>query len=94
VVTKYAGRRTIETWVRTSSDKSEKVRHESEIDVIEPDFLTNELGVLKRGSLLMVRVAIFGLGNPVIAEIPFTQWRERRRAYRPAPWAAPHGATP
>jgi hypothetical protein len=87
VVSKYAGRRTIETWVKASRDKPEKVRHETEIDVIEPDYLTNDLGVRKRGGLLFVRVAVFGLGNPVIAEIPFTQWQERREAYHPAAWA-------
>jgi len=87
VVSKYAGRRTIETWVKASRDKPEKIRHESEIDVIEPDYLTNDLGVRRRGGLLFVRVAVFGLGNPVIAEIPFTQWQEQRQAYQPAAWA-------
>ncbi|WP_204332974.1 hypothetical protein, partial [Klebsiella pneumoniae] len=45
VVGKYAGRRTIETWVATSRDKPEKIRHENEIDVIEPNYLDDELGV-------------------------------------------------
>jgi Type IV secretion-system coupling protein DNA-binding domain len=87
VVGKYAGRRIIETWVKASRDKPEKVRHETEIDVIEPDYLTNDLGVRKRSGLLFIRVAVFGLGNPVIVEIPFTRWPERRKAYHPAVWA-------
>jgi hypothetical protein len=87
VVNKYAGRRTIETWVRASRDKPEKIRHESEIDVIEPNCLTDELGVRVVGGFVVVRALVFGLGNPVIVETPFTQWRTRREAYTPAAWA-------
>ncbi|MFN4925025.1 type IV secretion system DNA-binding domain-containing protein [Bradyrhizobium sp.] len=87
VVNKYAGRRTIETWVAASKDKPEKIRHESEIDVIEPNYLDDELGVRVVDGFLVVRVLVFGLGNPAIVEIPFTQWRKRRGAYNAAAWA-------
>jgi hypothetical protein len=87
VVSKYAGRRTIETWVVVKKDKFEKTRHESEIDVIEPNYLDDELGVRVVDSFLVVRVLVFGLGNPAVVEIPFTQWRKRREAYNAAAWA-------
>lgn len=87
VVSKYAGRRTIETWVAVKKDKSEKTRHESEIDVIEPNYLDDELGVRVVDGFLVVRVLVFGLGNPTVVEIPFTQWRKRREAFRAAAWA-------
>ena len=86
VVTKYAGRRTIETWEANGKDR--RIRRETEIDVIAANYLTDELGVREVGKRLFVRVVIFGLGNPAIAEIPFTQWRERRKAYVVADWAA------
>lgn len=87
VVSKYAGRRTIETWVVATKDKSEKTRQESEINVIEPNYLDDELGVRVVDGFLVVRVVVFGLGNPAIVEIPFTQWRKRREAYLAAAWA-------
>jgi hypothetical protein len=87
VVSKYAGRRTIETWVVFKKDKFEKTRHESEIDVIEPNYLDDELGVRVVNSFVVVRVLVFGLGNPAVVEIPFTQWRKRREAYNAAAWA-------
>lgn len=87
VVSKYAGRRTIETWVATSRDKPEKIRHENEIDVIEPNYLDDELGVRIVDGFLVVRTLVFGLGNPAVVETPFTQWRKRREAYRDAAWA-------
>jgi type IV secretory pathway TraG/TraD family ATPase VirD4 len=87
VVSKYAGRRTIETWVVVKKDKFEKTRHESEIDVIEPNYLDDELGVRLVDSLVVVRVLVFGLGNPTVVEIPFTQWRKRREGYNAAAWA-------
>lgn len=85
VVAKYAGRRTIETWVKTNRDKPEKVRHETEIEieVIEPDYLNNDLGVRKNGDLLVVRVVVFGLGNPAIAEIPSRNGRNAVKATAP-----------
>ena len=86
VVTKYAGRRTIETW--EANGKDGRIRRETEIDVIAANYLTDELGVREVGKRLFVRVVIFGLGNPAIVEIPFTQWRERRAAYVLADWAA------
>jgi hypothetical protein len=87
VVSKYAGRRTIETWVVAKKDRSEKTRHESEIDVIEPNYLDDELGVRVVDGFLVVRILVFGLGNPAVVEIPFTQWRKRREAYTAAAWA-------
>ncbi len=87
VVSKYAGRRTVETWVVAQKDKPEKIRHESEIDVIEPNYLDDELGVRVVDGILVVRALVFGLGNPVVVDVPFTQWRKRREAYRDAAWA-------
>jgi hypothetical protein len=87
VVSKYAGRRTIETWVVATKNKPEKSRQESEIDVIEPNYLDDELGVRVVDGFLVVRVLVFGLGNPAVVEIPFTQWRKRREAYQAAAWA-------
>lgn len=87
VVNKYAGRRTIETWVIARKGKPEKVRHEREIDVIEPNFLDDELGVRTVDGFVVARAVVFGLGNPVIIEIPFTQWHKRREAYTAAAWA-------
>jgi hypothetical protein len=37
-------------------------------------------------SFVVVRVLVFGLGNPTVVEIPFTQWRKRREAYNAAAW--------
>ncbi|MCA3581739.1 MAG: type IV secretion system DNA-binding domain-containing protein [Burkholderia sp.] len=87
VVGKYAGRRAIETWVVARKGKPEKVRHEREIDVIEPNYLDDELGVRTVDGFLVVRALVFGLGNPVIVEMPFTQWCSRREAYTAAAWA-------
>ncbi|MBR2119591.1 MAG: type IV secretion system DNA-binding domain-containing protein [Pseudomonadota bacterium] len=87
VVCKYAGRRTIETWVAASRDKPEKIRQENEIDVIAPNYLDNELGVRIVDGVLAVRALVFGLGNPAVVETPFTHWRKRREAYRDAAWA-------
>jgi hypothetical protein len=87
VVGKYAGRPHHRNLGQGHRDKPEKVRHETETDVIEPDYLTNDLGARKRSGLLFIRVAVFGLDNPVIVEIPFTQWLQRRKAYHPAAWA-------
>lgn len=87
VVGKYAGRRTIETWVVARKGKPEKVRHEREIDVIEPNYLDDELGVRTVDGFVVVRAVVFGLGNPVIIEMPFTQWCKRREAYTAAAWA-------
>jgi hypothetical protein len=56
---------------------------EIQCEAIELDYLTNDLGVWKRDGSLLVRVAVFSLGNPAIAEMPFTQWQERRKAYHP-----------
>jgi hypothetical protein len=86
VVSKYAGRRTIETWVAATKYKREKSRHESEIDVIAPNYLDNELGVRTVDGVLVIRALIFGLGNPAVVETPFTQWRKRRQAHRAAVW--------
>jgi hypothetical protein len=55
--------------------------------VIEPNYLDDELGVRVVDSLVVVRVLVFGLGNPAVVEIPFTQWRKRREAYNGAAWA-------
>lgn len=87
VVRKYAGRRTIETWVVARKDKREKMRHEREIHVIEPNYLDDELGVRIVDGFLVVRALVFGLGNPAVVEIPFTQSRKRREAHRDAAWA-------
>jgi hypothetical protein len=86
VVRKYAGRRTIETWVKASRERPEKIRRENEIDVIEPNYLDDELGVRTVDRVLVVRVLVFGLGNPAVVEIPFTHWRKRREAHRDAAW--------
>jgi len=54
--------------------------------VIEPNYLDDELGVRTVDGFLAVRALVFGLGNPAVVEIPFTQWRKRRQAYRDAAW--------
>jgi type IV secretory pathway TraG/TraD family ATPase VirD4 len=89
VVAKYAGRRTIETWQvdRKGKEKGVKTRQETEVDVIEASYISDELGARMIGRRLVIRVVIFGLGNPAVIEMPFTKWPERRKPYELAAWA-------
>ena len=90
VVSLYGGKRTIETWEHSGDPNGRKVRRETEVDVIEARQLSDDLGVRKRGKNLIVRVAIFGLGNPAILDIPATIWPARREGHNPADWQAEH----
>lgn len=82
VVEKYAGSRTIVEWDRGIKDHP-PTRRESKISVIQAHQLSDDLGVRKLNGQLQVRTAIFGLGPPVIANIPFTSWVERRPPHIP-----------
>lgn len=82
VVEKYAGSRTIVEW-DPAIQGHPPTRRESNIPVIEAHQLSDELGVRKINGQLQVRTAIFGLGVPVIVNVPFTSWAERRPSHVP-----------
>ena len=82
VVEHFGGQRTIEEW-DYAGDNKPKIRRESRVPVIEHHQLSDELGVIKSGNKLNIRVAIFGIGPPGIVNIPFTEWPVRRPAHVP-----------
>jgi hypothetical protein len=82
VVERFGGKRTIATW-ETVEVNGPKVRRETETFVIEPELLSDELGVRETAGQVLVRCAVFGLGNPAVVDIPFTVWPERREAHMP-----------
>ncbi|MBC52736.1 MAG: hypothetical protein CMQ34_02765 [Gammaproteobacteria bacterium] len=84
VVKDFGGQRTTVEWDFAGENKP-KTRRESQVSVIEHHQLSDELGVIKKGRKLNVRVAIFGLGSPGILNIPFTSWPARRPAHVPLP---------
>lgn len=82
VVERFGGIRTILEWDYSGEGKP-KVRRESKIPVIQPNQLSDDLGVHRKGKFLVVRVAIFGLGAVAVVNIPFTAWPRIRRAHVP-----------
>lgn len=82
VVERFGGNRTILEWDYAGEGKP-KIRRESQIPVIQPSQLSDDLGIYKNGSSLVVRVAIFGLGAVAVVNIPFTAWPQIRRAHVP-----------
>lgn len=82
VVERFGGNRTILEWDYAGEGKP-KIRRESQIPVIQPSQLSDDLGIYKNGSSLAVRVAIFGLGAVAVVNIPFTAWPQIRRAHVP-----------
>lgn len=82
VVQRFGGIRTILEWDYAGEGKP-KVRRESQIPVIQPNQLSDDLGVHRKGKSLVVRVAIFGLGAVAVVNIPFTAWPRIRRAHVP-----------
>lgn len=82
VVERFGGIRTILEWDYSGEGKP-KVRRESQIPVIQPNQLSDDLGVHRKGKSLVVRVAIFGLGAVAVVNIPFTAWLRIRRAHVP-----------
>lgn len=82
VVERFGGKRTIVEWDYAGEGKP-RTRRESEIPVIQPHQLSDDLGVHRNGKRLDVRVAIFGLGPVAMVNIPFTAWPQRRRAHVP-----------
>lgn len=82
VVERFGGMRTILEWDYAGEGKP-KVRRESQIPVIQPNQISDDLGVHRKGKSLVVRVAIFGLGAVAEVNIPFTSWPQIRRAHVP-----------
>ncbi|MET3105427.1 hypothetical protein AAKU58_000236 [Oxalobacteraceae bacterium GrIS 1.18] len=82
VVERFGGKRTIEEWDDAGKGKS-RIRRESEINVIEPHQLSDDLGVHWTAKALTVRAAIFGLGAVAVVNIPFTAWLARRPSHSP-----------
>lgn len=82
VVERFGGLRTILEWDYAGEGKP-KVRRESQIPVIQPNQISDDLGAHKKGKFLVVRVAIFGLGAVAVVNIPFTAWPRIRRAHVP-----------
>lgn len=82
VIDKFAGRRDIVEW-EDAGQGNPKVRRIRTVAVLEPQQLSNELGVVGKSKNLRVRLAIFGLGDIAMVDIPFTSWPARRPAHAP-----------
>ncbi len=82
VVERFGGKRTIVEWDHAGEGKP-PIRRESEIHVIEPHQISDELGVYGTGHSLSVRAAIFGLGAVAVVNFPFTAWPALRPAHIP-----------
>lgn len=54
--------------------------------VFPPERMEMELGVRGFRGKSLIRCIILGLGDPVLLDVPFTAWPERRPAHRPAAW--------
>lgn len=54
--------------------------------VFPPERMETELGVRSTRGQSVVRCLVLGLGDPVLLDVPFTAWPERRAAHRPAIW--------
>jgi energy-coupling factor transporter ATP-binding protein EcfA2 len=78
----WIGRRTVEYWERGKHDGSGAIRSERRTDdvpVIEPEFLSNELG-LRSGiaGVPVVRAIVLGHGDACLVEWRVGLWRDRR----------------
>jgi hypothetical protein len=55
-------------------------------DTINPDFLTDGLGVSETPQGKVIRVLVTGFPTVAIVDVPLTTWVDRREAHVPAPW--------
>lgn len=80
VIDKFSGQRDIVEWEDAGSN-GKKLRRVRTVQVLEPKQISEELGVIGKADSLRVRLAIFGLGDVAMVDIPFTAWSTRRSAH-------------
>jgi hypothetical protein len=56
--------------------------------VIPPEVLSDELGVRKTSTGLIIRLLVSGFPSIGIVDVPLTTWSDRREAHIPAAWLA------
>jgi hypothetical protein len=80
----WIGRRTVEWWEQSPRDPAGQMKVErksQDIPVVEPEFLTGELGLTTSiAGRPMVRALVVGHGDVCLLEWPVGLWQERRPA--------------